>query len=75
MNLSMFKRGEIGIITKISVTGTLKRRLMDMGVMVGTEIKMEKVAPLGDPMEVTVKGYSLSLRKTEAERIMVEVVK
>jgi ferrous iron transport protein A len=43
--------------------------------MVGTEIKMEKVAPLGDPMEVTVKGYSLSLRKTEAERIMVEVVK
>jgi len=75
MNLSMFKRGERGIITKISVSGPLKRRLMDMGVMVGTEIKLEKIAPLGDPMEVTVKGYSLSLRKTEAERIMVEVVK
>lgn len=75
MNLSMLKRGETGKITKITATGPLKRRLMDMGILTGTEVKMEKIAPLGDPMEVTVKGYSLSLRKTEAERIVVEVLK
>lgn len=71
----MLKRGETGKITKITATGPLKRRLMDMGILTGTEVKMEKIAPLGDPMEVTVKGYSLSLRKTEAERIVVEVLK
>lgn len=53
----------------------MKRRLMDMGVLVGETVKVEKVAPLGDPMEITVKAYKLSLRKSEAEGIAVEVVK
>lgn len=75
MNLSMLRPGEKGRITKIEVTGPVRRRLMDMGVLVGEEIKIEKVAPLGDPLEVTVKRYNLSLRKKEAEGIAVEVVK
>jgi ferrous iron transport protein A len=75
MNLSMLKRGEKGRITKIGAVGPLKRRLMDMGVLVGEEVRMEKVAPLGDPVEVVIKNYSLSLRKKEAEGISVEVMK
>jgi len=74
MNLSMLKCGEKGRITKIGAIGPLKRRLMDMGVLIGEEVKMEKVAPLGDPIEVTIKNYNLSLRKKEAEEILVEVV-
>lgn len=67
MKLSMLKPGETGKITKIEVKGPLKRRLMDMGVLVGEMVKVEKVAPLGDPIEVTIKNYYLSLRKMEAE--------
>lgn len=74
MNLSKLKPGEKGTITKMDATGPLKRRLMDMGVLVGEKIRVEKVAPLGDPIEVTVKSYHLSLRKKEAEEISVEVV-
>ena len=72
MNLAKMKPGERARITKIGVTGPLKRRLMDMGVLVGEEVKVEKVAPLGDPIEITVKNYNLSLRKKEAEGISVE---
>ncbi len=75
MNLSMLKCGEKGKITKIGAIGPLKRRLMDMGVLVGEEVKMEKVAPLGDPIEVIIKNYKLSLRKKEAEEIQVEAIK
>jgi ferrous iron transport protein A len=75
MNLAMLKTGETGRITKIGSIGPLKRRLMDMGVLVGEQIRVEKVAPLGDPIEVTIKNYNLSLRKKEAEGIAVEVVK
>lgn len=74
MNLSMLKCGEKGRITKIGAKGPLKRRLMDMGILVGEEVKMEKVAPLGDPVEVTIKNYNLSLRKKEAEEILLEVI-
>jgi ferrous iron transport protein A len=74
MNLTMLKRGEKGKITAIGASGPLRRRLMDMGVLVGEEIRMEKVAPLGDPIEVVVKNYCLSLRKKEAEGIMIEPV-
>jgi ferrous iron transport protein A len=74
MNLAMLKTGETARITKIGSIGPLKRRLMDMGVLVGEQIRVEKVAPLGDPIEVTIKNYSLSLRKKEAEGIAVEVV-
>jgi ferrous iron transport protein A len=73
MNLAMLKPGEKGRIVRIGAIGPLKRRLMDMGVLVGEEIRVEKIAPLGDPMELTIKGYNLSLRKGEAEGIAVEV--
>ena len=75
MNLAMLKPGETGKIVKMGAIGPLKRRLMDMGVLVGEKVKVEKVAPLGDPLEVTIKNYNLSLRKKEDEGIEVEVIK
>ena len=75
MNLAKMKPGERGKITKMGVVGPLKRRLMDMGVLVGEEVKVEKVAPLGDPIEITIKNYNLSLRKKEAEGIEMEALK
>ncbi len=75
MNLAMMKPGERGRITAIGAIGPLRRRLMDMGVLVGEDIAVVKVAPLGDPIEVTIKSYQLSLRKKEAEGIAVEVLK
>jgi ferrous iron transport protein A len=74
MNLSMLKPGEKGKIIKIGALGPLRRRLMDMGVLVGEDVKVDKVAPLGDPIGVTIKHYNLSLRKKEAEGISVEVL-
>lgn len=74
MNLSNLKPGEQGRILKLdSSIGPIRRRLMDMGVIVGETIKVEKVAPLGDPIEVTIKSYSLTLRKNEAKGIEIEV--
>lgn len=73
MNLAKLKPGETGTIAAIGAIGPLKRRLMDMGVLVGEEVRVVKVAPLGDPIEIKVKNYSLSLRKKEAEGIAVEV--
>ncbi len=73
MRLSILKPGERAVITRMETKGPLKRRLMDMGVLVGEEVKVEKVAPLGDPIEVKIKNYNLSLRKREAEDIHVEV--
>lgn len=70
--LSELKRGEKGRIVKIGGGGSLRRRLLDMGLVPGSEVKMERVAPLGDPIEIKVKGYNLSLRKEEAESIQVE---
>ena len=52
--------------------GTIKRRIMDMGITKGSEIYVRKVAPLGDPVEITIRGYELSLRKADAESILVE---
>jgi ferrous iron transport protein A len=74
MNLAMLKKGERAKITGIGIAGPLRRRLMDMGVITGEEIRMEKIAPLGDPLSFAVKGYHLSLRKKEAQEISVEVV-
>lgn len=74
MNLAMLKPGQRARIKTIGAIGLLKRRLMDMGVLVGEEVSLKKVAPLGDPIEIGVKGYSLSLRKKEAEEISVEVI-
>ncbi len=61
--------GMTGTVLKLHGEGALKRRIMDMGVTKGTEIYVRKVAPLGDPIEVTVRGYELSIRKSDAEFI------
>ena len=64
--------GETVRVAKISGEGAIKRRIMDMGIVKGVEVYVRKVAPLGDPVEVTVRGYELSLRKADAEMIAVE---
>ena len=66
------KIGETVTVTKLNGTGPVKRRIMDMGITPGVEVKVIKVAPLGDPVEINVRGYELSLRKEEAARIEVE---
>jgi len=71
MTLKEAKVGQTVTVAKLSGEGAVKRRIMDMGITKGTEIYIRKVAPLGDPVEVTVRGYELSLRKADAE--MVEV--
>lgn len=70
--LNQVKCGQTATVQKLIGTGALKRRIMDMGITKGTEIYVRKVAPLGDPMEVKVRGYELSIRKNEAENIAVE---
>ena len=64
--------GETVKVVKLHGEGAVKRRIMDMGITRGVEVYIRKVAPLGDPIEVTVRGYELSLRKGEAENIVVE---
>ena len=66
------KVGETVKATKLTGEGPVKRRIMDMGITKGVEIYVRKVAPLGDPVEVMVRGYELSLRKADAEMIQVE---
>ncbi|MCX7709312.1 MAG: ferrous iron transport protein A [Clostridia bacterium] len=70
--LKELKPGEKAVITKISGEGAVKRRLMDMGVTRGAEIMVRKVAPLGDPIEVNIRGYELTFRKAEAENIFID---
>lgn len=64
--------GKTVTVKKITGEGSVKRRIMDMGITKGVEVFVRKVAPLGDPVEVTVRGYELSLRKADAEMIQVE---
>ncbi len=64
--------GQTVKVTKLTGAGPVKRRIMDMGITKGVEIYVRKVAPLGDPVEVTVRGYELSLRKEDAQMIEVE---
>ncbi len=69
------KDAEIGSVVKVVKLhgeGAIKRRIMDMGITKGTEVYVRKVAPLGDPIEVTVRGYELSIRKSDAEMVEVE---
>lgn len=66
------KVGETVRVSRLSGEGPVKRRIMDMGITKGVEIYVRKVAPLGDPIEVTVRGYELSLRKADAEMILVD---
>ncbi|MDR1465829.1 MAG: ferrous iron transport protein A [Oscillospiraceae bacterium] len=70
--LKAAKPGDTVRVTKIGGGGPIKRRIMEMGITKGVEIYVRKVAPLGDPVEVTVRGYELSLRKADAELIEVE---
>ena len=68
------KVGETVKVVKLHGEGAVKRRIMDMGITKGTEIYVRKVAPLGDPVELTIRGYELSLRKADAEMVEVESV-
>ncbi|MBO7208930.1 MAG: ferrous iron transport protein A [Clostridia bacterium] len=68
-NLSSLKIGESGVIKKLHGEGAVRRRIMDMGITKGTTVSIVKVAPLGDPLEINVRGYELSLRKSDAEFI------
>ena len=70
--LKQAKVGETVKVVKLHGEGALKRRMMDMGISQGVEIYVRKVAPLGDPIEIKVRGYELSLRKNDAELIEVE---
>ena len=71
--LSEFSIGETGVIRLVGGDGKIRRRLFDMGVTPGAEVYLRKKAPLGDPIEVTIRGYELSLRKTEAAAVTMEV--
>ena len=71
-NLKNVPVGSTAKVIKIHGEGAVKRRIMDMGITKGVEIYVRKVAPLGDPIEITVRGYELSLRKVDAESIEVE---
>jgi ferrous iron transport protein A len=70
--LKQARIGETVRVVKLHGEGTVKRRIMDMGITKGVDIYVRKVAPLGDPIEVTVRGYELSLRKADAEMIEVQ---
>ncbi|PWM57385.1 MAG: ferrous iron transport protein A [Oscillospiraceae bacterium] len=70
--LKQVKVGETVRVVKLHGEGATKRRIMDMGLTKGTEVYVRKVAPLGDPIELTVRGYELSLRKADAEMVEVE---
>ena len=71
--LDEFLVGETGLIKKVEGEGRLRRRLFDMGVTPGAKVYLRKKAPLGDPIEVTIRGYELTLRKSEAELVVLEV--
>ena len=71
--LDEFRIGETGLIKKVEGEGRLRRRLFDMGVTPGATVYLRKKAPLGDPIEVTIRGYELTLRKSEACLVVLEV--
>jgi len=73
-SLAEMRPKERGRITKVGGSGHVHRRILDMGVVPQAEIEVERVAPLGDPIEIKIKGYHLSLRKEEAAHVYVEVV-
>ena len=72
MTLKEVKKGQTVTVLKLNGEGAVKRRIMDMGITKGTEIFVRKVAPLGDPVEITVRGYELSVRKADAEMVEVQ---
>ena len=72
--LDEFKIGETGLIKKVEGEGRLRRRLFDMGVTPGAKVYLRKKAPLGDPLEITIRNYELTLRKSEANLVILEVM-
>ncbi len=70
--LDKLKPGESGTVKRLNGEGAVKRRIMDMGLTKGTEVTVRKVAPLGDPIEITLRGYELSLRLEEAAKIEID---
>ena len=74
-NLDTFSIGESGVVKRVVADGKIKRRLFDMGITPNAEIFLRKKAPLGDPIEVTLRGYELTLRKSEATCVIMEVEK
>ena len=70
-NLRQAKIGETVIVNKIIGEGPIRRRIMDMGITKGVEVFVRKAAPLGDPLEINVRGYALSIRKIDAENILI----
>ena len=73
--LNEFSVGEKGVIKTVAGEGKIRRRLFDMGVTPGAEVLLRKKAPLGDPLEITIRGYELTLRKSEAACVTMEVQK
>ena len=71
--LNEMSLGEQGVVKKVVAEGKIKRRLFDMGVTPGANVTFKKVAPLGDPIEINIRGYELSLRKDEADKVLIEV--
>ncbi len=71
--LDKFKIGEVGTVVKVDAEKKIRRRLFDMGITNGTDIMLRKKAPLGDPIEVTLRGYELTLRNSEAACVTMEV--
>ncbi|MBN1266982.1 MAG: FeoA domain-containing protein [Anaerolineales bacterium] len=71
--LSELKKGQLGVVVHVGGKGAARRRMLDMGLVTGSEVSVIRIAPLGDPIEFSLKGYSLSLRKSEAETVQVEI--
>lgn len=74
MTLRDLKVGQSGVILKNNTSGALKQRFMDMGITKGVVVKVLKIAPLGDPIEIEIRGYNLSIRKSDAQKIEIEEV-
>ncbi len=74
IRLSDFIPKQSGRVVRIGCTGALRRRIVDMGITPGTLLTLQKIAPLGDPLEIRVRGYELSIRKSEAKEIFLEQV-
>ena len=72
MTLRDLKVGESGVIAKVNTSGALKQRFLDMGLTKNAEVKIIKIAPLGDPIELEVRGYNLSIRKDDAQNILMK---
>ncbi len=71
--LTELELGQNAVITKVTGNGAIRRRMIDMGIVPGMEVRMERYAPLGDPIEIKLKGCHISLRKEEAENVLIEI--